>query len=220
MRFVRGSGVNTNEFDYGQKDSKPGNQLVFLLACRLLKEKGVYQYIAAARKIKEQYKHVQFWLLGMEAKNPSSIRIEELQQYDQEGTIQLLSQTDDVNGLLQKTDILVLPSYYNEGIPRIMLEGLSKGMPLITTNSVGCKETVIDEVNGYMIEPRSTEALQTAILRMIELPEEERNQMRLESRRLAEREFDEAKVIENYIDIINHPTPVVDRFAIKPLGAQ
>ncbi|HYO22697.1 MAG TPA: glycosyltransferase family 4 protein [Flavisolibacter sp.] len=220
VRFVRGSGVNTNEFVFSPKPSPPGNQLVFLMACRLLKEKGVYHYIAAARKIKAEYKNVQFWLLGMEAKNPSAITLDEIRRFHEEGTIQLLGQTDDVNGLLERADVLVLPSFYNEGVPRILLEGLSKGMPIITTDSVGCRETVVDEANGYMIEPRSTEALETAIRRMITLSSPDRDKMRLESRRLAETEFDENKVIERYISIIREPQPIADRFAIKPLGAQ
>ncbi|RYG35020.1 MAG: glycosyltransferase, partial [Chitinophagaceae bacterium] len=220
VRFVRGSGVNTDEFVFSKKPSASGQQLTFLMACRLLKEKGVFQYISAARKIKALYPGVQFWLLGMKAKNPSSIHIEELQRFDEEGTIKLLAQTDNVNGLLERADVLVLPSFYNEGVPRILLEGLSKGMPLITTNSVGCRETVADGQNGYMIAPKSTEALEEALLKMIQLSVEEREAMRAESRRLAETEFDENKVIESYIDIIRDSIPVVDTFAIKPLGAR
>jgi len=220
VRFVRGSGVDTNEFSFSKKLSPPGDKLVFLLACRLLKEKGVYEFIQAARKIKVEYKNVQFWLLGMEAKNPSAISTDELRKYSEEGTIELLPQTDDVNGLLEKADVVVLPSFYNEGIPRILLEGLSKGMPIITTNSVGCKETVVDKQNGYLIEPRNSGALETAIREMIALSEEKRDKMRMESRCLAETQFDEDKVIENYINIIETPSPIEDNFAIKPLGAQ
>lgn len=220
VRFVRGSGVNTDEFEASTKPSPQGNRLIFLMACRLLKEKGVYQYIAAARRIKEKLPGAQFWLLGMEAKNPSAISLDEIRRFDEDGTIKLLGQTDDVNGLLERADVLVLPSFYNEGVPRILLEGLSKGMPIITTDSVGCRETVIHEKNGYMIEPKSTEALETAFLRMIELSPEERDIMRRESRRLAETEFDEAKVIENYVSMIRDTRPVLDRFAIKPIGVQ
>lgn len=220
VSFVRGSGVNTKEFTYSQKPSPQGNKLIFLMACRLLKEKGVYEYIAAARRIKAHFKDVQFWLLGMEAKNPSAIRLADLKKYDEEGTIKLLSQTDDVNGLLEKADVLVLPSFYNEGVPRILLEGLSKGMPIITTDSVGCKETVSDGQNGYSIEVKSTDALEKAVLKMIGLSPNERDNMRIESRRLAESEFDEAKVIESYLNIIKEPLPVMDRFAVKTLGVQ
>lgn len=220
VRFVRGSGVNTDEFEFCEKPSPAGSQLIFLMACRLLKEKGVYQYVTAARKIKETYPDVQFWLLGMKANNPSAISVEDLRRFEEEGTIKLLGQTDDVNGLLEKADVLVLPSFYNEGVPRILLEGLSKGMPIITTDSVGCRETVVDGKNGYMIEPKSTEALTEAMEQMINLPIEARDAMRAESRRMAEMEFDENKVIESYVNIIREPSAVVDRFAIKPLGAR
>jgi glycosyltransferase involved in cell wall biosynthesis len=220
VRFVRGSGVNTDEFAFTEKAPTDGDRLVFLMACRLLKEKGVYEYIAASRRIKARFKDVQFWLLGMEAKNPSAISVDELKKYANEGTITLLNQTDDVNGLLDKADVLVLPSFYNEGVPRILLEGLSKGMPLITTDSVGCRETVVHEGNGYMIEPKSADALEAALTRMINLPVSEREKMRRESRRLAETEFDESKVIENYIGIIRESQPVVDHFAIKPVGVR
>jgi glycosyltransferase involved in cell wall biosynthesis len=218
VMFVRGSGVNTKEFNFSKKIAPPGNRLVFLLACRLLKEKGVYEYIEAARKIKAEYKDVQFWLVGMEAKNPSAISIDELQQYSREGIVNLLPPTDDVNGLLEQTDVLVLPSFYNEGIPRILLEGLSKGLPIITTDSVGCRETVVNNSNGYMVEPRSSEALEKAIRKMILLPVDNREKMRVESRRLAETEFDENTVIENYISIITKPSPVTDNLKIQALG--
>lgn len=220
VRFVRGSGVNTEEFNFSPKPSPEGSSLVFLLACRLLKEKGVFQYIEAARRIKAAYKNVQFWLLGMEAKNPSAIGVEELQKFHDEGIIQLLPQTDNVNGLLEKVDVLVLPSFYNEGIPRILLEGLSKGMPLITTDSVGCRETVLHEQNGFLIKPRSSKELEKAVRRMISLSPADRDKMRTESRMLAEREFDERKVIENYIDIIEEPPPGLAHFEMNPVGAQ
>ena len=217
VRFVRGSGVNTDEFAFSVKPSPPGHQLTFLLACRLLKEKGVFQYIAAARKIKEDYPDARFWLLGMKANNPSSIAIEKLKQFETEGIIELLPQTDNVNQLLDTADVMVLPSFYNEGIPRILLEGLSKGMPIITTNSVGCKETVVDGVNGYLIEPRSSEELETAIRKMIELPIAEREKMRVESRALAGREFDEARVIDNYLSIINETATEANAFSVRSL---
>lgn len=220
VKFVRGSGVNTSEFTYSEKPSPPGNRLTFLLACRLLKEKGIYEFIGAARRIKNLYPHTHFWLLGMEAKNPSAIKVADLEKYSHQNIIELLPQTDDVNGLLEKTDVLVLPSFYNEGVPRILLEGLSKGLPIITTDSVGCKETVADGRNGFLIKPRSAEALEEALRNMIELPAAERENMRLESRRLAETEFDEDKVIDQYLNMINEPSPVVERFAIEPLGAQ
>jgi len=156
----------------------------------------------------------------MEAMNPSSISAKDLEKFSKEGTIKLLPQTDDVNALLEEVDVMVLPSFYNEGVPRILLEGLSKGLPIITTNSVGCKETVINNDNGYLIEPRSSQALETAMRKMVGLPVEERNKMRVESRRLAEAEFDEGRVIEKYINIIKGTYPETNKFQIEAIGAR
>lgn len=220
VQIVRGSGVNIREFSYADKRPVPGSELVFLLACRLLKEKGVYQYIEAAKAIKAVYPNTRFRLLGMEAKNPSAIKLADLRAVTDEGTLELLPQTDDVNGLLEQTDVLVLPSYYNEGVPRILLEGLSKGLPIITTDSVGCRETVQDSQNGYLIEPRSTASLEAALRKMILLDLPEREQMRQASRRLAERDFDEDKVIDNYIAMIEQRDTTINEFAMQPLGAQ
>jgi glycosyltransferase involved in cell wall biosynthesis len=217
--FVRGSGVNTADFPLSKKPLPAGSGLAFLMACRLLKEKGVYQFIEAARRIKAEFKEVQFRLLGMEARNPSAIRIADLEKFSTEGIIQLLPQTDDVNDLLEGTDVLVLPSFYNEGVPRILLEGLSKGLPIITTDSVGCRETVVNNSNGYLIEPKSTDALESAIRRMIGLPVEERANMQLQSRRLAESQFDEGKVVERYIAIIKGPGALTEEQSRPAVGA-
>lgn len=220
VQIVRGSGVNIHEFSFSEKPNAASSQLVFLLACRLLKEKGVSQYIQAARNVKASFPEIRFRLLGMEAKNPSAIRLADLKPYGDEGFIELLTQTDDVNGLLEQTDVLVLPSFYNEGIPRILLEGLSKGLPIITTNSVGCRETVVDNENGYLIEPRSAEALEESMRKMISLSPAERDSMRWASRRLAEAEFDENKVIDQYIAMIEQPASMVEKFTPNTIGAR
>lgn len=202
--FVRGSGVNTKEFTFSQRPAQPGVKLVFLMACRLLKEKGVYEYIEAARRVHQSFNGVQFWLIGMKANNQSAIDIKDLQPFADQGIIRLVPPTDDINGLLETVDVLVLPSYYNEGVPRILLEGLAKGLPIITTNSVGCKETVADGRNGYLIPPKNIDALEEAVRNMVTMSGGERLKMREESRKLAETEFDEARVIDTYIGIL-HP---------------
>lgn len=202
--FVRGSGVNIKAFPFSQRPAQPGAKLVFLMACRLLKEKGVLEYIEAARRIKATCSEVQFWLIGMKANNQSAIDIGTLRPFEKEGIIETKPQTDDMSALLETVDVLVLPSYYNEGVPRVLLEGLAKGLPIITTNSVGCKETVMHGQNGYLVEPKNIEALEDALREMIALSPEERMQMRRKSRRLAETDFDETNVIETYISVLNN----------------
>lgn len=209
VAFVRGSGVNVQEFTLSKKAPAAGDQLIFLLACRLLKEKGVYEYIETAERIKATHPQAQFWLLGMKAKNPSAIALAELQPDHDRGVIRSIPPTDNIGALLEKVDVLVLPSYYNEGIPRILLEGLSKGLPLITTNSVGCRETVADGRNGYLIEPRQVDSLEAAVRRMMALSPERRTAMGNASRRMAETEFDERKVIETYLGMLQHDHPQV-----------
>jgi glycosyltransferase involved in cell wall biosynthesis len=108
-----------------------------------------------------------------------------------------------MNTVLDEVDVLVLPSYYNEGVPKILLEGLSKGLPIITTDWVGCRETVKEGVNGYLIEPKNVQALESAMEKMILLSLERRNNMRVESRKMAESEFGEEKVLRAYIAAIS-----------------
>ena len=205
--FVRGSGINVKEFSFSQRENTPGDRLVFLLACRLLKEKGIFEYIEAARRVKVAFPNVQFWLIGMPAINQSAIHIKDLAPFEEEGIIKLVPPTDEINHLLEDVDVSVLPSYYNEGVPRILLESLSKGLPVITTDSVGCRETVKDGQNGYLVEPKNVAALEEAFQKMISLPVNQRQKMRRESRWLAETAFDESKVIDTYLGILN-PNPL------------
>lgn len=200
--FVNGSGVDTEKFSFSKKASIEGERIVFLLACRLLKEKGIFEFLEAAERIKKRFNQVQFRLLGVPALNPSAINIEDLKIYKEKGIIESLSKTDDINSLLEEVDVLVLPSYYNEGVPKILLEGLSKGLPIITTNWVGCKETVSNNVNGYLIIPKSVDALEKAFEKMILLSVNERYNMRLESRKLALQKFTENKVLAAYLSLI------------------
>lgn len=200
--FVRGSGVNTSQFNYSAKPAVKGPQLVFLMACRLLKEKGIFEYLFAAEIIKKKYPEVKFRLLGVPAINPSAISPSDVEPFQKKGIIEKLSKTDRINSLLEEIDVLVLPSYYHEGVPKILLEGLSKGLPIITTNWIGCKETVKDEVNGYLVEPKNVDSLVSAIEKMINLSVENRLKMRQESRKLAETEFEEAIVLKAYLGAV------------------
>jgi glycosyltransferase involved in cell wall biosynthesis len=197
--FVRGSGVNLEKFNYSNRPPVPGTNMTFLMACRLLKEKGIFEYLEAASRIKAAHPGVKFRLLGVPAINPSAISASEILPYAEKNIIEALAKTDDMNKLLDEVDALVLPSYYSEGIPKILLEGLSKGLPIITTDWVGCRETVRDGVNGFLIKPRSVDDLANAMEKMISLSLGERNKMRAESRMWAEKEFQEEKVLAAYL---------------------
>ncbi|WP_020568302.1 glycosyltransferase family 4 protein [Neolewinella persica] len=195
-----GSGVNLETFR--AKNNKIGRPLAFLLSARLVREKGIFEYLKAARRLNRKGVAANFYVLGLPSNNPSSIRISELEEYTMAGDIDYLGHTDKMSEELDKVDVLVLPSYYREGVPRVLLEGLAKGLPIITTDSVGCRETIIDGKNGVMIEPRNTDALVKAIEVMIDSSEEELQEMGRQSRLLAEDKFDVNKVVAIYRSLL------------------
>ncbi|TXF90961.1 glycosyltransferase family 4 protein [Neolewinella aurantiaca] len=198
---VPGSGVDLKKFPVKERASaRPYRR--FLFTARLVREKGVFYFLSVAEKIRQSDLPAEFVVIGMPANNPSSISPDALSEYVFKKSITYLGQTDDMNAALEKTDVLVLPSYYREGIPRILLEGLAKGLPIITTDSVGCRETVTNEVNGLLIAPRSERALEQAVRSMLERSEEELEGMGRASRRLAEERFDVNQVVSTYLSIL------------------
>ncbi len=198
-QLVKGSGVNLTEF-YPKKEFNESNRLVFLLSARLIKEKGLYEYFEAAGRLKAKYPGVTFALIGLPAKNPSAVSPEEIKQIADAGAITYLGESDNMSKTLDSVDVLVLPSYYREGVPRILLEGLAKGLPIITTHNIGCRETVDDGQNGYLIPVKDATALEQAMEQMIILPDAARLQMSIYSRSKATAEFDETINHQAYIN--------------------
>ncbi|UEG50548.1 glycosyltransferase family 4 protein [Ferruginibacter lapsinanis] len=199
---VRGSGVNLDEFY--QKKNNPGSPsaLTFLLSARLIREKGINEYLEAAKIVKQKYANANFALLGVVADNPSAIPVEVITQLYKEGVIDYWGSSDNMSETFNKVDIMVLPSYYREGIPKVLIEALSKGLPVITTDNVGCRETVEDGKNGYLIPVKNIHALSEAMEKMILLTPEQRNEMGEYSRRKAVNEFDEKSNHLKYVDLI------------------
>ena len=196
---VKGSGVDLEQFRLNPTFRSDSKKLVFMMSARLVKEKGLLEYYAAAKKVKEKYPNVQFLLYGIASNNPSSLSVEDVEKMSEEGEVEFKGVTLKMSETLESVDVLVLPSYYREGIPRVLLEGLSKGLPLITCDSVGCKETVEHGKNGFLVEPKSAESLTQAIIQMIEIPAEKRKAMGAYSRKKAEIEFSEKKIISTYL---------------------
>lgn len=201
ISLVRGSGVNVIEFDY-KNSFNPTGKLVFLLSARLIKEKGLYEYFEAAKALKIKYPSVTFALLGLPADNPSSVSLDTIDEFHKKGIIDYWGVSDNVSLILNKVDVMVLPSYYREGVPRILIEGLSKGLPIITTDNVGCRETVDNLKNGFLIPIKDVPYLKLAIEKMINMPLEERIAMGEQSRQKAITEFDEALNHKKYLQVI------------------
>jgi glycosyltransferase involved in cell wall biosynthesis len=187
---VDGSGINLQRFDFRVSKKQAGDTLRFIIVGRLIKEKGVGLYIDAAKKLKSQFKNVEFHLIGRPPDdNPSSLSETALSEYGTQGLVVYHGHQTNVISLLSKADIFVLPSYYREGVPRSILEALSLGMPIITTLMPGCRETVDDGKNGFLIPPEELEPLIEAMTFFLENPHQVA-EMGRESRILAERKFD------------------------------
>lgn len=186
---VNGTGVNLDEWPAQPPHVEP---LTFLLAARLLREKGIVEYAEAARRVKRRYPNVRFVLLGGLDPNPGGLTQSEVEGWVREGLLEWPGHVD-VKPWLAQTSVYVLPSYYREGVPRSTQEAMAMGRPVITTDAPGCRETVEHGRNGFLVPVRDPRALAEAMLRFIEQPELIESMGR-ESRRMAEERFDVYKV--------------------------
>jgi glycosyltransferase involved in cell wall biosynthesis len=145
-------------------------RLTFLLVARFIRDKGLAEYAAAARLVKARHPEVRFCLVGWIDGNPGAIREDELQAWIGDGTIDYLGKLDDVRPAFRDASVYVLPSYYPEGLPRSVMEAMACGRPVITTDTPGCRETVIEGENGFLVPVRDVPALAAAMLRLVERP--------------------------------------------------
>ena len=169
--IIRGSGVDLNEFPYTPYEDNDDNPII-LFTSRLVREKGITDFIEAARILKEQGVRARFQVAGsVYPDNARSMTREEMQAYHDAGVIEWLGQCDDMPDLLRRSMMVVLPSYYGEGVPKVLLETASTGRPIVTCDSPGCREAVEHEVNGELVLPQCPTDLAEAIKRLIEDPE-------------------------------------------------
>jgi glycosyltransferase involved in cell wall biosynthesis len=183
-----GSGVDLHQYPKAEPVSNP---VLFLFTARLIKAKGIAQYLEAASNLKVVYGHrAVFRIIGLpDSDNLDSFDPKVLQQYIDKGIVEYLGHQKDVRPFLASSSVFVLPSYYREGTPRTILEALAMGKPIITTDSPGCRETVLHEKNGFLIPIKDVEALTNAMRYFIERPETIR-QMGEASYQLAKQKFD------------------------------
>jgi len=147
-RIVNGSGVNTEKFKPQQFVQPSADKVVFLCVARLLKDKGLREYAEAASLVKKKYPFARFQLIGPKDPSPNGISLNEVKTWD---AIEYLGEVSDVRKYIGLSHVYVLPSYH-EGVPRSTLEAMSIGRPVVTTNAVGCKETVSEGENGFMVD--------------------------------------------------------------------
>lgn len=195
--IVNGSGVDTDFFFPTNLPIEPK----FLMLSRLVADKGVIEYCEAAREIRSKFPDAKFQLAGSFDSNPSGIKYDQIKKFIDNRDIEYLGHVDDVRALLNQCRFYVLPSY-REGTPRSVLEAMSVGRPIITTNTVGCRETVIDGLNGLLVQVKSKISLVDAIKKMLEFDDVKINEMARQSIELVRQKYDVSKVNENIIKII------------------
>ena len=175
---------------------------MFLLVARMLWDKGVGEYVEAARILKKHYSEVRFCLLGfLDVANPAAISRAQMDLWVAEGVVEYLGVSDDVRKWLAEADCIVLPSY-REGVSRTLLEAAAMARPIVTTDAVGCRDVVEDGVNGLLCRPRDTLDLAAKLEKMINTSPSKRLEMGNKGRLKVEREFDEQIVIKKYLATI------------------
>ncbi|MGV0983515.1 MAG: glycosyltransferase family 4 protein [Limnohabitans sp.] len=174
----------------------------FLLISRMLRDKGVGEYVEAARQLRQRWSLAEFCLLGfLDVQNPAAISRAEMEAWVAEGVVNYLGVSDDVRTQIATADCVVLPSY-REGTPRTLLEAAAMARPIITTDAVGCREVVDDGVNGYLCQVRDAKNLADKMEQMLRLSPDQRTEMGLRGRAKMEAEFDEQIVIDKYLAAI------------------
>ena len=193
--IVNGSGVDIEKFYFTEL---PETSINFLLVSRLLGEKGLREYAKAARIVKDKFPDVKFNLVGGEDASLDAISIEEVNSWS--NYIDYHGSTDDVRKYIRDCHVYVLPSYH-EGLPRSSLEAMSMGRPVITSDAVGCRETVIDGVNGFMVPIESSKELANRMIWFIKNSKEIKS-MGVKSRAMVEDRFDVRKVNKDMLSIL------------------
>lgn len=191
IQVLGGIGLNLEDYPYSPWDIS--SNISFVIVARLLVEKGIYEYLAAAKIVKEKYPNVCFKVIGgLDTQNPSGLTQDELDNVIQSGVIEYKGFTNQIAEELKNSSVFVLPSY-REGVPRSTQEAMAIGRPVITTDVPGCRDTVINGVNGFLIPKWDVNALANKMIYFIEHPEQI-NIMGQESYKMAQEKFDAEKV--------------------------
>lgn len=198
--FIKGSGVDLDLFSFVELPDD-SDKIKVIFTGRMIEEKGVLTLVEAAESLREKYADkVEFLLVGGLYPNPKALKEEDLNRLCDGKYIQWLGYRTDVRELLEKSSIVAFPSYYREGLPKSLIEANAIGRPIITTDSVGCRDTVEKEKNGFIIPVKDSKALAEKLKMLID----DRNlrvRMGKEARKIAERDFSLKNVVKRHLDI-------------------
>jgi len=197
--LLHGEGVDLGHFA-PQPKLQSDQKICFLLIARMLWDKGIGEFVSAARIIKKQYPQATFQLLGAcGVANPSAIERAQMALWEEEDVITYLGTTTDVRPMIADADCVVLPSFYSEGIPRTLMEAAAMERPIITTDNVGCRDVVIHGKTGLLCQVKDANSLAMACEGFIKMSQHDRNEMGRAGRLLMADKFDEKIVIEQYM---------------------
>lgn len=197
VEIIRGSGVDLSLYP---SLPEPEGPPVICLAARLLRDKGVIEFVESARLLRQRGVKANFQLIGdLDPGNPATVTAEDLNNWRQEGCVELLGYRKDIAQLFSAAHIVVLPSY-REGLPKVLVEAAACGRAVITTDVPGCRDAIEKDITGLLVPVSDAIALADAIQRLIESPEL-RQRMGMAGRALAEREFAIEKIVQQHLDI-------------------
>lgn len=197
-RLIPGSGVNLSHYEL--LDYPESNDINFLFISRIMKEKGIDQYLDAAKHIKKKHPDTVFHILGNCTESYKNI----LEELHEKNIIQYHGRQDDVKQFHKISHCTIHPTYYPEGMSNVLLESAASGRPIITTNRSGCREIVDDGVNGYVVDQQDSQDLIDKVEQFLKLSYEEKRQMGLAGRDKVERAFDRQIVIDDYLKEIRN----------------
>ena len=205
--IIPGFGIDSKNFFISKY---PKNEkITFILIGRMLWNKGIGEYVDAAKMIKKDKSNFRFQLLGnIDKENAYCIDREQIDRWNEEQVVEYLGYTDDVRPFISKADCVVLPSY-REGMPRVLLQACAMGRPIITTNVPGCRDIIKDNQNGFICNAEDVNSLKTALNKFGELTFEQKAKMGLEARSMIENKFDEKIVFKSFLSEIQSLTKLL-----------
>lgn len=200
--FIKGSGVDLQKFH--PDDKMKGEKLQIVFTGRLIREKGVEDLLDAAEILKKEYKDkIRFILCGGLSAHPKALKKETVKRLNQDDYVVWQGHCNNIPQILSQSDIMCFPSYYREGVPKSLIEGCAAGLPIVTYNSIGCRDTVDNGVNGFIVPIHSPQKISEALDILIN-NKELREKMGKESRKKAEREFNVIDVARMHLEIYEY----------------
>lgn len=197
IKIIRGAGVDLSKYSYIEENNE---NIKVSMACRLLKDKGVFEYIEAAKIVKQKLPNVEFELYGdVDIHNPASLATTDIENIKKDGFVNVYGFSSDIAKVFSDSNIVVLPSY-REGLPKVLIEAAACGRAVVTTDVPGCRDAIEPNVTGLLCEVKDSKSLANMIEKLI-ANSDLRNSMGKAGRELAQKEFDIKKVVEKHFEI-------------------